>query len=74
MDIMRPFVGVHSVEVLGMAHHMVFRHDPIAPMHVARCPRDVEELRSVGYVLPQTLYGFLDGLEAEGRTLIYDLK
>ena len=44
---MRAHVGVHCLEVLGVTHDMVFRHDPVAAMHIARSPCDIECLAAI---------------------------
>jgi hypothetical protein len=47
VHVMGALVGVDRLEVLGMAHHVVFGHDAVAAMHVARHPRDVERLAAI---------------------------
>jgi hypothetical protein len=47
VDVMGALVGVHRLEVLGVPHHVVFRHDPVAAMHVAGHPRDLQRLAAI---------------------------
>ena len=47
MHIMRALIGIHRLKVLSVAHDMIFRHDPVAAVHVARSPRDIERLAAI---------------------------
>ena len=58
------------VRLCSIGIDVMSKYKPGGQIATSELRRDVEELRAVGYVLPQTLYGFLDRLEAEGRMLI----
>ena len=44
MYVVRAFIGVHRLEVLRMAHDLIFAGYPVAAVHVAGGPGDVERL------------------------------
>jgi hypothetical protein len=46
------------------------RYDGHGPISVSEFRRDVEALRSGGYVLPQMLHAMLDTLEGEGKKFV----
>src|SRR5690606_37896082 len=47
VDVVRALIGVHRLEIHGVADHMIFGRDAVAAMHVARGPRDIERLAAI---------------------------
>jgi hypothetical protein len=47
MDFVGAFVGVHSLEVRGVAHDIVLDLNTIAAVHVTGDARDVERLAAI---------------------------
>src|SRR5690606_22879699 len=47
MNVVRTFIGIHGLQVLGVAHDAISDLDAVATMHVARHASDVERLATV---------------------------
>ena len=47
MDVVRSFIGVHGLQVRGVAHDLEFGRDAVAAMHVAGDARDFQRLAAI---------------------------
>src|SRR5437899_7422429 len=47
VDVVGALIGVDGLEVLGVAHHVIFDLDAIAAVHVARHPRNIQRLAAI---------------------------
>lgn len=57
-------------ELVRLATEKVLLFKGDTPVSVSDFRRHVEELRDAGFTLPQTLFGLLDTLEAEGKVIV----